>query len=221
MLQGAYSHSLAEWALTACSWFGKDLPRLKVQQKDRNWEPYYVEELRQTHPMPASLCAGSLLAVLPVLDVLMCSHTVPAKFLDRRAAGALNSALCHRPNSHDAASICSIFMMHMETGCALCVVCRGKTLGVVGYGDIGQETANLARAFKMKIIALRRRKELSQHDKDLNLKVSNRLPLVLSSRLQPCAVDPGCILCCSIVLHHCSVSFLIARYMAHVVVHGP
>lgn len=51
-------------------------------------------------------------------------------------------------------------------------VCRGKVLGVVGYGDIGQETANLARAFKMKIIALRRRKELSQHDKDLNLKVN-------------------------------------------------
>ena len=49
---------------------------------------------------------------------------------------------------------------------------RGKTLGVVGYGDIGQETANLARAFKMNIVALRRRKELSQHDKDLNLKVS-------------------------------------------------
>ena len=50
-------------------------------------------------------------------------------------------------------------------------ICRGKTLGVVGYGDIGQETANIARAFKMNIVALRRRKELSQHDKDLNLKV--------------------------------------------------
>ncbi|KAA6429132.1 MAG: D-isomer specific 2-hydroxyacid dehydrogenase [Trebouxia sp. A1-2] len=91
--KGAYSHSLAEWALTACSWFAKDLPRLKRQQKDRNWEPYYVEEL------------------------------------------------------------------------------RGKTLGIVGYGDIGQETANVARAFKMNIVALRRRKELSQHDKDLHLKV--------------------------------------------------
>ena len=57
-----------------------------------------------------------------------------------------------------------------ETSCV--VLCRGKVLGVVGYGDIGQETANLAQAFKMKIIALRRRKELSQHDKDLNLKVT-------------------------------------------------
>ena len=44
-------------------------------------------------------------------------------------------------------------------------------MGVVGYGDIGQETANLARAFKMNIVALRRRTELSQHDKDLHLKV--------------------------------------------------
>lgn len=51
------------------------------------------------------------------------------------------------------------------------VLHRGKTLGVVGYGDIGQETANVARAFKMNIVALRRRKELSQHDKDLHLKV--------------------------------------------------
>lgn len=46
---------------------------------------------------------------------------------------------------------------------------------MVGYGDIGQETANLARAFKMKILALRRRKELSQHDKDIHLKVQHDL----------------------------------------------
>lgn len=46
MHQGPYSHSLAEWAITACSYFAKDLPRLKAQQKDRKWEPYFVEELR-------------------------------------------------------------------------------------------------------------------------------------------------------------------------------
>lgn len=57
MLQGAYSHSLAEWALTACSWFAKDLPRLKRQQKDRNWEPYYVEELRQAVQLPSTMAA--------------------------------------------------------------------------------------------------------------------------------------------------------------------
>ena len=70
MLQGAYSHSLAEWALTACSWFAKDLPRLKQQQKDRNWEPYYVEELRQA----IQLCQAQLLLfVSAVKSSILCS----------------------------------------------------------------------------------------------------------------------------------------------------
>lgn len=62
MVQGAYSHSLAEWALTACSWFAKDLPRLKQQQKDRNWEPYFVEELRQAIQLCQALLLLSLFA---------------------------------------------------------------------------------------------------------------------------------------------------------------
>jgi phosphoglycerate dehydrogenase-like enzyme len=35
---------------------------------------------------------------------------------------------------------------------------RGATLGIVGYGDIGRATAKLAKAYGMKVIALRRRK---------------------------------------------------------------
>jgi len=35
-------------------------------------------------------------------------------------------------------------------------VLRGKTLGIVGYGSIGRETARLARAFGMRILALKR-----------------------------------------------------------------
>jgi hypothetical protein len=38
---------------------------------------------------------------------------------------------------------------------------RGKTLGVVGYGDIGQACARLARAFKMDVVALRRNTTLT------------------------------------------------------------
>ncbi len=34
-MQGVYSHSLAEYCLTACNWFAKDLPRLRRQQVRR------------------------------------------------------------------------------------------------------------------------------------------------------------------------------------------
>ena len=33
---------------------------------------------------------------------------------------------------------------------------RGKTLGLVGYGDIAKATARLAKAFGMRVVALRR-----------------------------------------------------------------
>jgi phosphoglycerate dehydrogenase-like enzyme len=41
---------------------------------------------------------------------------------------------------------------------------RGKTMGIVGYGNIGQACARLAKAFGMKIIALRRNPEESSED---------------------------------------------------------
>jgi len=44
---------------------------------------------------------------------------------------------------------------------------RGQVLGVVGYGEIGRETARLARGLGMNVVALRRRPELSREDKDL------------------------------------------------------
>jgi len=42
---------------------------------------------------------------------------------------------------------------------------RGKTLGIIGYGDIGRACGRLARAFKMRVVALRRRTELSEEEK--------------------------------------------------------
>jgi len=41
---------------------------------------------------------------------------------------------------------------------------RGRTLGIVGYGDIGRETAQRAHALGMRVLALRRRPELSRED---------------------------------------------------------
>ncbi|KAK9824989.1 hypothetical protein WJX81_004929 [Elliptochloris bilobata] len=91
--KGNFSHSIAEWALTACLFFAKDVRRLQAAKAVQKWEPYAVEEL------------------------------------------------------------------------------RNKTLGVVGYGDIGQTCARIARVFGMRILALRRRTELSESERDSGLKV--------------------------------------------------
>jgi phosphoglycerate dehydrogenase-like enzyme len=42
---------------------------------------------------------------------------------------------------------------------------HGKTMGIVSYGNIGEHCAELARAFGMKVLATRRRPELSADDK--------------------------------------------------------
>jgi phosphoglycerate dehydrogenase-like enzyme len=41
----------------------------------------------------------------------------------------------------------------------------GKTMGIVSYGNIGEHCAELARAFGMKVLAMRRRPELSANDR--------------------------------------------------------
>ena len=41
---------------------------------------------------------------------------------------------------------------------------RGQTMGIVGYGDIGRACSQRAHAMGMKVLALRRRPELSQGD---------------------------------------------------------
>ena len=44
-------------------------------------------------------------------------------------------------------------------------------MGVIGYGDIGQASARLGRAHGMRIIALRRRTELSSEEQRQGLEV--------------------------------------------------
>jgi len=43
---------------------------------------------------------------------------------------------------------------------------RGSTIGIVGYGDIGRATAKLAKAYGMKVIALRRRRIQNNNDSE-------------------------------------------------------
>ena len=42
---------------------------------------------------------------------------------------------------------------------------KGRTMGIIGYGDIGRACARLAKPFGMKVIGLRRNPSLSEHDR--------------------------------------------------------
>ena len=65
------------------------------------------------------------------------------------------------------------------------VLGRNKTLGVVGYGDIGQACARMARVFGMHILALRRRTDLSESERESDLTVT-------SARSLPCSLLGSC-----------------------------
>jgi len=79
--RGAYSRSLAEWAMAGVLFFAKDLRRLLRSQAEGRWDVFEPEEI------------------------------------------------------------------------------AGRTLGIVGYGDIGRAVARYARALGMRVLALRRRPE--------------------------------------------------------------
>jgi phosphoglycerate dehydrogenase-like enzyme len=60
---------------------------------------------------------------------------------------------------------------------------HGRTLGVFGYGEIGRATAEKAHALGMKVIATRRRPELSKNDPivDKFYSIDQRLELIAAS----------------------------------------
>lgn len=76
--KGLFSSSLAEYVMTACGYFAKDIPRLESSKTAKVWDRFVVQEL------------------------------------------------------------------------------RGAVMGIVGYGSIGQSCAKLAKAYGMRVIALRR-----------------------------------------------------------------
>lgn len=81
-----FSSSLAEYVMTSCAYFAKNIPRLLKQKEDREWNQFRVTEL------------------------------------------------------------------------------RGRTMGIVGYGSIGSACARLAKAYGMKVMALRRNPDNSRND---------------------------------------------------------
>ena len=58
--KGVYSHSLAEYALTCCNWFAKDLRRMRAAQSRSEWDPFDVEELRGVAAVTSALQLGTV-----------------------------------------------------------------------------------------------------------------------------------------------------------------
>ncbi len=58
---------------------------------------------------------------------------------------------------------------------------RGQTMGIVGYGNIGQACARLAKAFGMKVIGLRKNPSYSSNDKCID-EVRNILSIIDCNR---------------------------------------
>eukprot|EP00981_Chlorochromonas_danica_P013096 scaffold5788_cov159-Ochromonas_danica.AAC.12 len=88
--KGIYNHSLAEYAMLACSYFSKNVPRLMKNKEEKVWDKFVVSDLRH------------------------------------------------------------------------------RTMGIVGYGSIGQTCAKLAKAYGMKVLALRKHPDLSANDRNVD-----------------------------------------------------
>lgn len=58
-------------------------------------------------------------------------------------------------------------------------------MGIVGYGNIGQACAKLAKAYGMKVLALRRNPDLSANDRNVDQVRAPRAPALLLG----CAAD--------------------------------
>lgn len=98
-------------------------------------------------------CAAAKSRGIPVCNVPSYGTAAVAQF-----TMALLLELCHRIGTHDAS-------VHQGDWCASPTFCywltpqmelAGKTLGIVGFGRIGQAVAAMARGFGMKVLAYSR-----------------------------------------------------------------
>ena len=98
-------------------------------------------------------CAACARRGIPVTNVPTYGTAAVAQF-----TFALMLELCHRVGHHDAL----VHAGRWETCGAFCfwdtpqMELAGKTLGIVGFGRIGQAVANIARAFGMHVLAYSR-----------------------------------------------------------------
>lgn len=141
------------YALTCCSWFAKDFPRLLAAKAAHNWDPYDVEELR------GKTMVRPLHGVCLLADKFVCfcfAGTVSS------LRGGPKHNICQSEVQNPLPQRLSV--TH-HTHCLQ---------GIVGYGDIGQACARLAKAFKMKVVALRRNTQLSAAEAAEGVVVSER-----------------------------------------------
>jgi phosphoglycerate dehydrogenase-like enzyme len=69
---------------------------------------------------------------------------------------------------------------------------HGKTLGIVGYGEIGQAAARAAKAFGMRVLGLRRRPEMSAGDPAVDAMYGNdRITEMIAQCDYICAAAPN------------------------------
>ena len=125
------------------------------------------EDLIVTNVNPRYLYTPSYISINLLINVKLC--TAPLLPPSQQAKGVYSSSLAEYVMfacsyfAKDALRLLSL--KQRKVWDRFCVgELRGKTMGIIGYGDIGKACAKLAKAYGMNIIAQRRRPELSDSD---------------------------------------------------------
>ncbi|EFJ46809.1 hypothetical protein VOLCADRAFT_92635, partial [Volvox carteri f. nagariensis] len=208
-IRGVYSNSLAEYCLTACNWFAKDLPRLRRQQEARRGQKGNQALRDEGHSgmayvsAPIGLCGSSDLGRWVGGSAAVQWDPYEVEELRGKTMGIIgpefHKAFTHKRLSASTQSIPPTKLPHLRTwrhdgthryaaSCAasdcndvsssFLALCEAVTAATRAqervlcmhvfahdwYGDIGQACGRLAKAFRMRVVALRRRVELSAEE---------------------------------------------------------